>query len=209
MPNSSFTVFVVDDDAAVTRALGRLLGTYGYNVRSAGSAEEFLQKHDSTLPGCILLDIALPNLDGLELQAALAESGLQRPIVFLTASCDVRVGVQAMRAGAVDFLVKPIEEANLLAAVRQAIERDTVSRRAHDKRAAVEHQLSKLTPREREVMDHVVAGRLNKQIAGDLGIVEKTIKVHRGRVMAKLGLRTVADLVRLAERAHLPGPKLH
>jgi FixJ family two-component response regulator len=207
MLNAGFTVFLVDDDAAVTRALGRLLGANGYSVRPAASAEEFLKTHDSALPGCILLDIGLPNLDGLELQAALAQRGVQRPIIFLTASCDVRMAVQAMRAGALDFLIKPVEEASLLAAIRLARERDAAARRVQAEQMAVERQLSKLTPREREVMGHVVAGQLNKQIASHLGIVEKTIKVHRGRVMAKLGLRTVADLVRLSEKAHLPASK--
>jgi FixJ family two-component response regulator len=205
--NTDFTVFVVDDEPAVTRALGRLLGAHGYNVRASGSAEEFLQQHDPAPPGCILLDIGLPNLDGLELQATLAQRGVQRPIVFLTGCRDVLMGVQAMRAGAVDFLLKPIQEENLLAAVTQALERDTAARRANDKQAGVQRRLSKLTPREREVMGHVVAGRLNKQIASDLGIVEKTIKVHRGRLMAKLGLRSVTDLVRLAEGARPPEAK--
>jgi FixJ family two-component response regulator len=194
-------VFLVDDDPSVLRALSRLLRTAGYGARTFHSSREFLADHDPAVPGCLVLDLAMPGLNGLELQEALAASGSQRPIVFVSGHGDVSSSVQAMKAGAVDFLTKPVSEENLLAAVGRAIARDRRMRQAWAELQAIGARLATLTPREREVLEHVVAGRLNKQIAADLGTVEKTIKVHRSRMMEKMGVRSLADLVRIAERS--------
>jgi FixJ family two-component response regulator len=200
-----FTVFLVDDDAGVLKALTRLLRVKGYEVWSYDSPHEFLAHHDPEVPGCAVFDMAMPGLDGLGLQQALTAGGSARPIIFLTGKGDIPTSVRAMRAGAVDFLTKPVSDQCLLDAIERAEEMDGTSRRAQAERSAIQARITTLTPREREVLTHVVAGRLNKQIAGDLGTVEKTIKVHRGRVMEKLGVRTVADLVRMAERAGIRG----
>jgi FixJ family two-component response regulator len=195
------TVFIVDDDAGVLKALSRLLRTKGYDVRSFTSPRDFLAHHDATVPGCAVLDVSMPGLDGLELQQALTAGGSHRPVIFVTGKGDIPTTVRAMKAGAVDFLTKPVSDTELLGAIARAHEQDAESRQLHSELASIQAKISTLTPREREVMTHVVAGRLNKQIAGDLGTVEKTIKVHRGRMMEKMGVRTVADLVRLAEKA--------
>jgi FixJ family two-component response regulator len=188
-------VFVVDDDHSILTAMSRLLGLAGYDVETYASPDDFLARHDPHAPGCALLDVGLGEIDGLTLQDALSEREPERPIIFLTGCDDVRTGVRAMKAGAIDYLTKPVQEDALLAAIERAIEADRASRRARDESAQVVHRLEQLTPREREVMAHVVRGRLNKQIANDLGIVEKTVKVHRARVMEKLGVRSVAALV--------------
>lgn len=201
-----FTVFIVDDDAGVVKGLARLLRANEYDVQTFTSPEEFLSRHDAALPGCALLDVSMPGIDGLELQRALsAGTGSHRPIVFLTGKGDVPTSVQAMKAGAVDFLTKPADDKAILAAIARAKREDNKARCDFAERAAIGRRVAALTPREREVLEHVVTGRLNKQIAGDLGTVEKTIKVHRSRMMAKMGVRTVADLVRLAERVGI-GP---
>jgi FixJ family two-component response regulator len=196
-----FTVFIVDDDAGVLKALSRLLRANGYEIRSFTSPQEFLASHDAVIPGCAVLDVSMPGLDGLELQQALTAGGSQRPVIFLTGKGDIPTSVRAMRAGAIDFLTKPVSDADLLAAIAHAEKEDARTRHINAELESINAKIGLLTPREREVMAHVVAGRLNKQIAGDLGTVEKTIKVHRGRVMEKLGVRSVADLVRLAEKA--------
>jgi FixJ family two-component response regulator len=197
------TTFVVDDDAGVLKALGRLLRSAGYDARTFSSAQDFLAAHDPDVPGCAVLDLSMPGLDGLQLQERLSGEGVVRPIIFLTGNADVPSSVRAMKAGAIDFLVKPVKRDQLLAAINRALELDAVNRQDHDDRKVIDGRLEKLTPREREVLTYVVAGRLNKQIAADLGTVEKTIKVHRGRVMTKLGVRSVAELVRLTERVGL------
>lgn len=196
-----FAVYLVDDDPRVLRALSRLLHAKDYDVRAFGSAKEFLADHDPAVPGCAVLDLAMPGLDGLKLQETLAAAGVQRPIIFLTGKGDIPASVRAMKAGAIDFLTKPARKDYLLAAIIRAEDVDTRTRQAGAELAAVHAKIKSLTPREREVLAHVVAGKLNKQIAGDLGTVEKTVKFHRGRMMHKLGVRTVADLVRLAEKA--------
>jgi FixJ family two-component response regulator len=201
MTDSTFTVFLVDDDAGVLKALARLLQARGYDVQSFTSPEAFLADHDASVPGCAVLDVSMPDLDGLELQQALTAGGSQRPVIFLTGAGDIPTSVRAMRAGAVDFLTKPVDSADLLAAIAHAEKQDAETRSAIADQNSVNARFAILTPREHEVMTHVIAGRLNKQIAGDLGTVEKTIKVHRGRLMNKLGVRSVADLVRLAEKA--------
>jgi FixJ family two-component response regulator len=201
MTDSVFTVFLVDDDAGVLKALARLLQTRGFEVRPFTSPQAFLADHDASVPGCAVLDVSMPDLDGLALQQAMTAGGSQRPVIFLTGKGDIPTGVRAMRAGAIDFLTKPVNDADLLAAIARAEKEDSEIRSANASLDSINARLAMLTPREREVMTHVIAGRLNKQIAGDLGTVEKTVKVHRGRVMNKLGVRSVADLVRLAEKA--------
>jgi FixJ family two-component response regulator len=201
MTDSVFTVFLVDDDAGVLKALARLLQTRGFEVRLFTSPQAFLADHDASVPGCAVLDVSMPDLDGLALQQAMTAGGSQRPVIFLTGKGDIPTGVRAMRAGAIDFLTKPVNDADLLAAIARAKKEDSEIRSANASLDSINAKLAMLTPREREVMTHVIAGRLNKQIAGDLGTVEKTVKVHRGRVMNKLGVRSVADLVRLAEKA--------
>jgi FixJ family two-component response regulator len=199
-----FTVYLVDDDPGALKALSRLLRVRGYDVKPYASPQLFLDEHDVAAPGCAILDVSMPGLDGLELQRALAVSvGSNRPVVFLTGRGDIPMSVRAMKAGAIDFLTKPVNDEDLLDAISRAEDQDAQSRRTRSELASIEAKIGTLTPREREVLLHVVAGRLNKQIAGDLGTVEKTIKVHRGRVMEKLGVRTVADLVRMAERLNL------
>jgi FixJ family two-component response regulator len=190
----------VDDDPSVLRALTRLLSSAGLEARGFPSPAAFLDAHDPATPGCLVLDVALPGLDGLEVQKALSVSDCARPIVFITGRGDIPTTVRAMRGGAVDFLTKPVNDRDLLAAVRNAIEIDRVARLAQVEMDAMRQRLASLTPREREVLVHVVAGRLNKQIAADLGTVEKTIKVHRARIMEKMAVRSLADLVRVAER---------
>jgi FixJ family two-component response regulator len=195
---------VVDDDPSVLRALTRLFAAADLQARAFPSPAAFLQAHDPATPGCLVLDVALPGLDGLELQQALTVSDCARPIVFITGRGDVPTSVRAMKGGAVDFLTKPVNDTELLAAVHRAIEMDRLARAARAELDALKQRLASLTPRERDVLVHVVAGRLNKQIAADLGTVEKTIKVHRARIMAKMAVRSVADLVRIAERLGLP-----
>jgi FixJ family two-component response regulator len=193
-------VFLVDDDPSILKALTRLLTTEGFETRSYSSATNFLDEYNATLPGCIVMDLAMPGMSGLDLQSRLASSGRVRPIVFITGQGDIPSSVRAMKAGAVDFLTKPFDDQALLSAVRFAIEKDQAVRSKQEQRDRIEKSLASLTGREREVFEHVTRGRLNKQIAGDLGIVEKTVKVHRGRIMKKMGVRSLADLVKLAER---------
>ncbi len=199
-----FKVFLVDDDTHVLKALTRLLRAKGYDAQPFASAQEFLTQHDAATPGCAVFDVAMPGLDGLALQRVLTEAGEQRPVIFLTGKGDVPTGIRAMKAGAIDFLIKPVRDADLLDAIGRAHEEDTRARQRRAELAVIEAKMATLTRREREVLSHVVAGKLNKQIAGDLGTVEKTIKVHRGRMMGKLGVRSVAELVRLVERAGIP-----
>ena len=201
MTEAPTTVFLVDDDVGVLRSLARLLRFTGHEVREFSSAQDFLAVHDPSVPGCAVFDVAMPELDGLQLQAALTAKGNARPVIFITGIGDVPISVRAMKAGAVDFLTKPVNDEDLLAAIASAIARDAEARRAQQEISAIAVRLAMLTGREREVLAHVVAGRLNKQIAHDLGTVEKTIKVHRSRMMSKMGVRSVAELVHLAERA--------
>ena len=201
MTDGKFTVFLVDDDAGVLKALSRLLQVRGYEIQAFTSPQAFLTDHDASLPGCVVLDVSMPDLDGLELQQALTAEGSQRPVIFLTGRGDIPTSVRAMRAGAIDFLTKPVDDSDLLTAIARAEREDAETRSALADLDSVCARFAHLTPREHEVMTYVIAGRLNKQIAGDLGTVEKTIKVHRGRVMSKLGVRSVAELVRLAEKA--------
>jgi FixJ family two-component response regulator len=201
MTEDAFTVFLVDDDADVLKALARLLRASGYDSREFASSRDFLREHDASMPGCAVFDVAMPDLDGLALQQALAAKGIERPVIFLSGRGDIPTTVRAMKAGAVDFLTKPVDADALLAAIDSARERESRDREARAEMDFFIARLATLTPREREVFGHVIAGRLNKQIAYDLGTVEKTIKVHRSRMMEKMGVRSLAELVRLAERA--------
>lgn len=201
MNNVTTTVFIVDDDPDARRALGRLLSAAHHETRTFASGAEFLARHDPEVEGCVVLDLVMPDIGGLQVQRSLIDSGCQRPIVFISAYGSVETTVRAMRAGAVTFLTKPVERRALLAAVEEAVSLDAERRRAGSLRDCVQHRLATLTPRERQVFSHVIAGRMNKQIAGDLGTVVKTIKVHRARVMHKMGARSLAHLVRLAAAA--------
>jgi RNA polymerase sigma factor (sigma-70 family) len=204
-PSLNPTVFVVDDDAAIRKAVSRLLRSAGIASAVFASPREFLAQYDPNTPGCLVLDIAMPEFNGLQLQTALGEKGSILPIIFLSGHGDVSKSVQAMKHGAFDFLTKPVKDKDLLPAIRTAIERDAVARREHAKLSEIRAVLDTLTPREREVLEHVFAGKLNKQIAADLGITEATVKMHRARVMAKMKVQSVAELVRLRERYGITG----
>ncbi len=199
-------VYVVDDDPAVLKGLARLLRSAGMEVVTYGSAHELMVQRDLNAPGCLVLDVSMPGLGGLELQKLLAQQGDEPAIVFLTGHGNIPMGVQAMKRGAVDFLTKPVNDVALLKAVSAAIERDRTQRLARAQLDEIRQCYATLTPREREVMQHVIAGRLNKQTAADLGTVEKTIKVHRSRIMQKMKVDSLAELVRIAERAGITGP---
>lgn len=201
------TVFIVDDDPSVLRAVARLVRSADWKVAAFSSAREFLEKYVLTAPGCLVLDVTMSGMDGLDLQKALAQIGSELPIIFLTGDGDIPMSVQAIKNGAHDFLSKPCADEVLLAAIAHSLEQDRQTRSSRAEERLLRDRFSKLTPREREVMLGVVAGQLNKQIAAELGTGEKTIKVHRARMMEKLRVRTVADLVRLTEqmrRANLP-----
>ena len=201
MREAGFTTFLVDDDPAVLKAITRLLNAAGYTTKSFSSPQEFLSAHDPSIPGCAIIDLVMSELDGLHLQQALLETGSERPIIFLSGKGDVSTSVRAMKAGAVDFLTKPVKREALFSAVVRAAKVDALSRQKRDESKSIGNRLATLTHREREVLEYVIAGRLNKQIAASLGTVEKTVKVHRGRMMSKLGVKSVADLVRLADKA--------
>ncbi|HWN17467.1 MAG TPA: response regulator [Gemmatimonadales bacterium] len=193
-------VFVVDDEDTVRRSLERLLRITGYTVESFSTAAEFLVRPDPGVPCCLLLDIRMPNLTGIDVQRALNDAGRALPIIFMTGFADVEVCVLGMKAGAADFLMKPFDEDQLLAAVAAALSRSSEIRLARIERRERERRLSRLTPRERQVFWLVVGGLLNKQIAGELGTKEGTIKLHRANVMRKLEAQSITDLVRLADR---------
>ncbi len=192
-------VFVVDDDESVRRSLRRLLRSAGYAVEEFSSARAFLEQESPPGPACVVLDVRMPRMTGPELFDRMLQKSMSLPVIFLTGHGDVPTSVRAMKDGAVDFLLKPVDGEKLLAAIRAAIERQAESSALEKHRDEVHARLSTLSPREREVMSHVVRGRLNKVIAADLGISEKTVKVHRQRVMEKTGAGSVAELVRLAD----------
>jgi FixJ family two-component response regulator len=199
------TVFVVDDYAPGRRSISRLLRAAGFAVTAFASAEEFLTQYDPQTSGCLVLDLAMPAVSGLELQGVLADRGSLLPIIFLTAYGDIPKSVQAMKRGASDFLTKPVNDEDLLAAVRVAIEKHRALRREQAELSEIRARLATLTPREREVLEYVVAGKLNKQIAGELGTVEQTVKIHRAHVMQKMRVQSVAELVRITERCGIGG----
>ena len=192
------TVYVLDDDVDVLRATERLLFAAGIPVAAFQSAGAFLAACGKTSQGCVVVDLAMPGMSGMDVQRALAERGNPLPVIFLTGRGDIRTCADVMKHGAVDFLTKPVDEAELLAAVSSALALDEAQTRERATRERNARALETLTEREREVLHHVVSGRLNKQIAADLGTTERTIKFHRGNLMRKLGIRTVAELVRMA-----------
>jgi len=214
-------IFLVDDDASVLKALSRLLLSAGYEPIAYTSAKDFIERYQPNTRGCLVLDLSMPGITGLQLQEWLLQSDNPLPIIFLTGRGDIPSSVCAMKQGAVDFLTKPVNDTDLLKAIQEASRRERQTRKARAELRAIQSRVATLTPREREVLEHVITGQLNKQIAGDLGTVEKTIKVHRARVMTKMGAHSIAELVRLAERAGIgrvpyskpaqfraPGPRL-
>lgn len=203
MGKLSETVFLIDDDPRVLKALARLLASDGWITRPYRSARAFLAEHDKTQPGCLVLDLFMPEMNGLDLQRELLRLGQHRPIIFLSGRGDIPSSVLAMKSGAVDFLTKPVNDIALFEAVRRAVACDARQRASAERTQELCDRLSGLTARERQVLDGVVAGLLNKQIAGRLGIVEKTVKVHRARAVAKLGVRSTADLVRMVQSASI------
>jgi FixJ family two-component response regulator len=199
-PGNPSLVFVVDDDTSFRRSTEFLIRSAGFNVQGFNSAEEFLRSHPPDVPCCLILDVRLPRLSGLDLQRQLFKTDAQIPIIFITGHGDIPMTVQAMKSGAVEFLTKPFREQELLDAVRRAIDSDRVARLRRAKLADLRRQYESLTPREREVMGRVVRGMLNKQIAGEIGTAEKTVKVHRGHIMQKMGAKSLAELVQMSQR---------
>jgi len=198
-------VYVVDDDAKVRKALVRLLQCHGLLAESFATASAFLNAERPDAPSCLLLDVELPGIDGLQLQRQLSEGQIRIPIVFITGHGNIPMTVQAMKCGAIDFLAKPVEEEDLLRAVRQGIEQDKQNRRARCDELTIHQRAALLSPREREVLEYVVSGAINKQIGRQLGVTEKTIKVHRGHVMRKMQAGSLAELVRMAQRIGVHG----
>ena len=193
-------VFIVDDDASMRGALENLIGSVGLEVRAFSSPQEFLADQRPDAPGCLVLDVRLPGKSGLAFQEDLVKAGIALPVIFITGHGDIPMSVRAMKAGAMEFLTKPVDDQVLLDAVHAAIERDRQKRRTAAQLAELQARYRTLTEREREVMKLVAAGRANKQVAGDLGISEVTVKVHRGQVMRKMRARSLADLVRMVDR---------
>jgi FixJ family two-component response regulator len=195
-----FTVFIVDDDRGVLDALSSLLRAARYETKAYSSPQTFLDEHDPSLPGCVVLDLSMPRMNGLAVQRELVTRRIERPIIFLSGRGTIPTSVEAMKAGAVNFLPKPFKGAELLSAIKVAEERDQVRLQRAAEQNAISKLINKLSPREKEVMELVVQGLLNKNIAALIGTVEKTVKVHRGRVMKKMGIRSVAELVRLTSK---------
>jgi len=196
------TVLLIDDDSSVRRALARLIKSAGYRVQTFVSAREFLDTMtDTTAPACLVLDVRMPGLSGLDLQRELQTANVTLPIIFITGHGDIPMSVKAMKDGAVDFLPKPVKDKDLLRAIESALTRSIRERAARDELEEIQSRVRTLTAREREVMSLVVKGRLNKQIAFELGTVEKTVKVHRARVMDKMKVESLAELVSLVERS--------
>jgi len=200
-------VFVVDDDLSVRRSTERLIRSAGLEVQTFTSAREFLKHPRANRPACLVLDVRMPGLSGIDLQLELKRSGIHLPIIFITGHGDIPMTVQAMKAGAVEFLTKPFRSRSLLDAVRAAIERDRSAHKARSETGELRQRYEQLTPREREVMALVASGQLNKQVAGELSTTERTIKFHRAHIMQKMGAESLADLVRMSEKLGACGPR--
>ena len=204
---SDAVIAIVDDDPSVREGLSSLIRSAGLQVETFASAQEFLARPGAEAPSCLVLDLQLPGLSGLDLQKRMAEVGLEIPIVFLTGHGNIPASVQAMKAGAVEFLTKPFDEQDLLQAIQEAIERDRRTRQQHAEMRELQNRYESLTAREQEVMQQVVSGLLNKQVAAELNITEYTVKIHRGRVMRKMHAESLADLVRMAENLEIRSHK--
>jgi FixJ family two-component response regulator len=209
MTDSDAIVFVIDDDPSVRKALGRLLRAAGFRAEAFATADEFLRRPPPEAPACVILDVQLPGLSGLDLQRALAERDADLPVVFITGHGDIPMTVRAMKAGAADFLPKPFDDEALLAVVRQAVARHALARQAGAEVADLRRRAATLSPREREVLALVVSGLLNKQVGHRLAVTEKTVKAHRAQVMRKMQASSLAELVRMAARIGLPLPPSH
>jgi FixJ family two-component response regulator len=200
MPENNPVVYVVDDDPSIRDALDSLIRSVGFRTQTFASAQDFLKGARPDAPGCLVLDVRLPGLSGLDLQRELARVDIRIPIIFITGHGDIPMSVSAMKAGAVEFLTKPFRDQDLLDAIQAAVERDRASQEGRAELAELRSRYRSLTPREREVMQHVVSGLLNKQIAGELGTSEVTVKLHRGQAMQKMRAASLADLVRMAQK---------
>jgi FixJ family two-component response regulator len=204
---SDAIIAIVDDDPSVREGLSSLIRSAGLQVETFASAQEFLARPGAEAPSCLVLDLQLPGLSGLDLQKRMAEVGMEIPIVFLTGHGNIPASVQAMKAGAVEFLTKPFDEQDLLQAIQEAVERDRRNREQRAEIRELQNRYESLTAREQEVMQQVISGLLNKQVAAELNITEYTVKIHRGRVMRKMHAESLADLVRMAENLEIPSRK--
>lgn len=200
MTDPAPTVFIVDDDPSVLKSLGRLMRSVGLNAATFAEPQAFLDNHDPNAPGCLVLDVAMPHINGLELQQALAAKGSELPVIFITGHGDIPMSVRAIKQGAADFFTKPVNDSDLIEAIHNAITKDRIARQARTKLNELQQRLATLTPREREVISHVVSSKRNRQIATELGTAEQTIKLHRASLMKKLKAGSLADLLKLAER---------